>query len=511
MHGNAIDRNDSLEKPVNGAVAGTPPSIERELPVGWRWLSMSDVCSKVQDGTHFSPKEQFATGDYKYITAKNIKPWGLDLSELTYVSENTHREIAKRCNPEKGDVLYIKDGVTTGIATVNTLDEEFSLLSSVALLKPRREIIDSYFLKYYLNSPEGLRNMTGQMTGTAIKRLILQKIRQARIPVAPLTQQRCIVAEIEKQFTRLDAGVASLKRVQAALKRYRASVLKAACEGRLVPTEAKLARQGGRSYEPASELLARISRERRKHWESEQLAKFKAVSKAPKDEKWRAKYKEPFASISADYKHDDLPGGWTWATWDQVGFVHNGRPFPSSEYQLSGFKLLRPGNLHASGKIVWTADNSRCMPMRWAAENPDLIVGSRQLVMNLTAQSLKDEFLGRVCLTSEGEECLLNQRLARLTPVLILPEYMLYLLKSWRFRRFVDGLNSGSLIQHMFTSQLAAFVFPLPPLAEQKRIVEEVERRLTAVEELEAVLAANLKRAERLCQSILQRAFSGQL
>ena len=71
------------------------------------------------------------------------------------------------------------------------------------------------------------------------------------------------MAEIEKQFTRLEAGVASLKRVQAALKRYRASVLKAACEGRLVPTEAELARRESRSYEPATTLLARILEERR--------------------------------------------------------------------------------------------------------------------------------------------------------------------------------------------------------------------------------------------------------
>ena len=141
----------------------------RSLPSGWRWVKLSEVCSKVQDGTHFSPKDQSQSGRFKYITAKNIKHWGLDLSKLTYVPEATHREIYNRCNPEKGDVLYIKDGVTTGIATVNSLDEEFSLLSSVALLKPKREILDPRFLSYYLNSPEGFRNMTGQMTGTAIK------------------------------------------------------------------------------------------------------------------------------------------------------------------------------------------------------------------------------------------------------------------------------------------------------------------------------------------------------
>ncbi|MEA3208749.1 MAG: type restriction enzyme subunit [Chthoniobacter sp.] len=144
------------------------------------------------------------------------------------------------------------------------------------------------------------------------------------------------------------------------------------------------------------------------------------------------------------------------------------------------------------------------MPQKYADENADLIVRGKELVMNLTAQSLKDEFLGRVCITGEDEGCLLNQRLARLTPVIVLPEFVLYLLKAWRFRRYVDGLNSGSLIQHMLT-------FPLPPLAEQTRIVAEVERRLSVVEELEAVVSSNLQRATRLRQSILQRAFSGTL
>src|SRR5207244_4104370 len=139
-------------------------------------------------------------------------------------------------------------------------------------------------------------------------------------------------------------------------------------------------------------------------------------------------------------------------------------------------------------------DNTRYVPQHRADENRDLIVGGRELIMNLTAQSLRDEFLGRVCLTNSDEECLLNQRLARLTPIVISPEFALYLLKAWRFRRFVDQLNTGSLIQHMFTSQLAEFTFPLPPLAEQQRIVGEVQRRLSVIEELEAVTSTELQR-----------------
>ena len=85
------------------------------------------------------------------------------------------------------------------------------------------------------------------------------------------------MAEIEKQFTRLEAGVAGLRRVQANLKRYRAAVLKAACEGNLVPTEAELARQEGRTYETGAQLLERILTERRQKWSG------------------KGKYKEPAA------------------------------------------------------------------------------------------------------------------------------------------------------------------------------------------------------------------------
>jgi type I restriction enzyme S subunit len=97
------------------------------------------------------------------------------------------------------------------------------------------------------------------------------------IPLPSLDEQKVILAEIERQFTRLDAGVAALQRIQANLKRYRASILKAACEGRLVPTEAELARTEARSYEPADQLLARILTDRRQKWSG------------------RGKYKEPVA------------------------------------------------------------------------------------------------------------------------------------------------------------------------------------------------------------------------
>jgi type I restriction enzyme S subunit len=489
-------------------VAATLFGIERELPVGWRWLSMSDVCLKVQDGTHFSPKEQFTTGTYKYITAKNIKPWGLDLSELTYVSEKTHREIAKRCNPEKGDVLYIKDGVTTGIATVNPLDEEFSLLSSVALLKPRREIIDPNFLKYYLNSPEGFRNMTGQMTGTAIKRLILQKIKQAWVPVAPLDEQHRIVAEIEKQFTRLDAGVTSLKRVQVALKRYRASVLKAACEGRLVHTEAEFARQEGRSYEPASELLVRILKERRAKWELDQMDKFLAAGKLPKDEKWKAKYEIAYSAANSHQDNSELAEGWVGASVQQLGSVQLGRQ-RSPKHHSGDFMrpYLRVANVYED-----RIDVSDVLEMNFTPEEFDVFRLEPNDILLNEGQSL--ELVGRPAIY-RGEvpgSCFQNT-LVRFRPYPgLLPQFALSVFRAYMHSgRFQKIARWTTNIAHLGADRFARMFFPLPPIAEQHRIVSELERRLSVIKALEATVAANLKRAERLRQSILHRAFLGRL
>src|SRR5262245_37035877 len=104
-------------------------SGENGIPDSWVWSTMSVVCEKIQDGTHFSPdqEKQFPQGPYPYVTAKNVRPSGLDLSTLTFLEEADHRPIYERCNPKTGDVLLVKDGVNTGDAAINTIEGEISL------------------------------------------------------------------------------------------------------------------------------------------------------------------------------------------------------------------------------------------------------------------------------------------------------------------------------------------------------------------------------------------------
>lgn len=164
---------------------------------GWPMSTFDDVTSLITDGTHHSPQTS-ESGDYLYLTSKNIRQNYLDLSNADYVDAAVHREIYKRCPVKKGDVLLTKDGANTGLAAENTLEEEFSLLSSVALLRPKAGVLSSRYLVHWINSPIGQRLMIQNMSGSAIRRLILAEIRRKEIPLPPLSEQKRIADILDK-------------------------------------------------------------------------------------------------------------------------------------------------------------------------------------------------------------------------------------------------------------------------------------------------------------------------
>ena len=445
------------------------------IPSAWSWITINDACLKVQDGTHFSPQNQLAQGAYRYITAKNVRPSGLDLRNISYLAEDEHRAIYKRCDPKKGDVLLVKDGVNTGDAAVNTLDEEFSLLSSVCLLRPRPELLFSQFLRYYLLSPVGYRMLTGQMTGTAIKRIILGRIKESPVPIAPLDEQRTIVAEIEKQFSRLDEAVANLKRVKANLKRYKAAVLKSAVEGNLTEDW----RKQHSDVESASKLLERI------------LAKHR--------ERLKGTLKRPSATDANN--QPPLPEGWASAHVGSILQVRNGFAFRSAEYCDNGVALIRQANL---GDRWVDLSNAKRLPESSLVDHQDFLVRKGDLLIGMSgslgkiaeyagdAPALQNQRTGLLCIDSE-----IARGFAKLVLQYVEPQ--------------IISEGKGIAVQNVSASEIESCTFMLPPLAEQERIVAEIEHRLSVIEELEAAVGANLTRADRFRQSILKAAFSGRL
>ncbi len=350
----------------------------------------------------------------------------------------------------------------------------------------RRDLVLPEFVSYRLLSM-GSRYFTQnaqQVVGMAS--ISQPQVARFPLPLPSIPAQRRIVKEIDKQFTRLEAGVSALRRVQANLKRYRASVLKAACEGRLVPTEAELARAEGRSYEPADQLLARILTERRKKWSG------------------RGKYKEPPATNIKTLPQ--IPQGWTWANPEQLSsLVTSGSRGWGNFYSDLGPLFIRAqdiktDSLKLSG-VARVAIPEKAEGTRSSVQNDDL------LITITGANVTKSAFVRGLT-----ETAFVSQHVALLQPTRrdVSPYLYYWIVSPANGRKNLEKWAYGAGKPGLSLDHVRNLPVALPPLAEQKRIVDEVERRLSVVDQLDAIVTSNLQRATRLRQSILKTAFSVQ-
>lgn len=166
------------------------------IPVDWEVREMKEVCDKIQDGTHFSPKTS-SIGDFLYITSKNIRMGELDLKNVEYLTKEAHEEIYRRCSVIFGDVLLTKDGANTGNISLNTIKEPISLLSSVAFLRGKKNIMRNDFLFQVLSSEKAQKALRDQMSGNAITRITLQKINATQVIVPKVEEQNRIVSFLQ--------------------------------------------------------------------------------------------------------------------------------------------------------------------------------------------------------------------------------------------------------------------------------------------------------------------------
>ena len=255
------------------------------------------------------------------------------------------------------------------------------------------------------------------------------------------------MAEIEKHFTRLDASIDALKRVQANLKRYRASVLRdAACEGKLVPTEAELARSEGRDYEPADRLLERILSERRAQWESQ--------------EKRRGKYKEPTPPDTTDLP--DLPEGWVWATVGQLSSRIQYGTSAKAKADSSGHPVLRMGNIQ-DGNLDLT--DLKYLP-REHPETQKTLLTPGDLLFNRTNSA---ELVGKsaVYKTSHPTASFASYLIRVIFLDRLFPDYVCTYINSQHGRAYISQVKSQQVGQaNVNGTKLAAMPIPLPPSAE---------------------------------------------
>ena len=252
-----------------------------KLPRGWTRIRMGEVGRWFGGGTPSKAKPRFWTGgNIPWVSPKDMKS-ALITDAQDHITEDAVAQSATNLVEAGSILIVVRSGILQHTLPVAVAQRQVALNQDLKAVKPRENIRSDY-LALALKAFERDILHTCTKTGTTVQSLELPVFLRFEIPVAPLPEQRRIVAEIEKQFTRLEAGVAALRRVQANLKRYRAAVLKAACEGRLVPTEAELNKSGSgvpplglgkkrqdaaSTFETGEALLARILAERRKNWQ----------------------------------------------------------------------------------------------------------------------------------------------------------------------------------------------------------------------------------------------------
>ncbi|MBI4705694.1 MAG: hypothetical protein HY744_31770 [Deltaproteobacteria bacterium] len=477
------------------------------LPSGWTLATLgviADLKGGVTKGQRYGAAEKLTT--VPYLRVANVQRGHLDLSSVTEIAVPVQRVAELRLVP--GDVLFTEGGDRDKLGRGWVWQGELPLCihqNHVFRARIRGQTILPKLLSWYGNTMGQAYFLEHGKQTTNLASVNMTKLGELPVLIPPAKEQAKIVDEVETQLSRIDAGVAALERVQANLKRYRASVLKAAVEGRLVSTEAELARAEGRDYEPADKLLGRILKERRARWEAAALAKMKAKGKPPTDDRWKAKYIEPEPPDTSGLP--ELPEGWGAATLEQitsaVRVICYGILMPK-EHVPDGVLYVKVKDLRGDRLDVSTL--SRTHPTIAAKyDRASLAAGDLLLAIRGT--------YGRVAeVPPELDGGNITQDTARLAVLLPLDRrFVAASLRSPTTQRYFARVARGVAVKGVNIGDVRPTVVLVAPLAEQRRIVDEVERQLSAINEIEQAIGTSRRRSAHMRQAILRHAFEGKL
>ncbi len=460
---------------------------------------LGEVSQKITDGAHKTPT--YVDKGVPFISVKDFSGGKLDLSNTRFIPEHEHQALYQRCDPRRGDVLIGRIG-TLGKAVLVDTDVEFSLFVSVGLIRFDHNNLNPSFFRLLLNSPfvEAEFDRIKIGGGTHTNKLNLGDLYTVAIPLPPLAEQHRIVAKVDELMDlcdRLEAAragrerlrdrlaVASLARLNAPdpetfkdaarfaldalpalttrpdqIKRLRQTILNLAVRGKLVPQDP--------NDEPAAFELRLVEKLKAK----QDLKKPKNVTQIEDAERWCS-----------------TPKGWVWARWDQVtdwityGFtrpmkhVDEGVPIVTGKNVNEGQIIFETVSLTPKG--LFDALNEKDKP-----QPGDILI-------------TKDGSIGRTAIVEERHlPFCINQSVAVmwLRSCHFDRHYLKLILDSPQTQETLLEKTAGVAIKHISITDLGKMVFPLPPLAEQHRIVAKLDALMALCDRLEASSATTIMR-----------------
>jgi type I restriction enzyme S subunit len=471
-------------------------------------VRLIDLLVKLTDGTHHSPPN-LAQGDFKYITAKNIKSDGVSLEGVTYISKDVHHEIYARCNPERGDILYIKDGATTGVVTINNLDEPFSLLSSVALLKVSRAVSNRLLVEF-LRSPFFYMQMRGFMKGAAITRVTLKRMAPAILPLPPTAEQHRIIAKVDELMALCDQLEATREKREKQRDRLTAASLHHLNNG----ANATVFREHAHFYlDHLPRLTTRPNQIPALRQAILSLAvQGKLVLQNPDDQSAASTATTSAArshvrgiqdNVTGESWPNELPSSWRWHRLETI-----------SE-QITDGEHATPPRIHEQQVPLVTAKNVRDGSMDYG--NTDWVSHETAVkAWKRCRPSVGDVLLvcvgattGRLCVLREPRDMVLVRSVALIRPTSAVEvDYLALVLRSPLSQAQIWEKVKVTAQPCLYINRIKSLLIPLPPFAEQHRIVTKVDELMGLCDRLEAELTTTQTESRRLLEAVLHQALA---
>jgi len=473
---------------------------EAILPSGWEYPRLVEIA-------RVNPARNTTLSDEDHVNFVPMRAVAPEGGGLVDPEVRLYREVKKGYTSfQAGDVISAKitpcmENGKTAVVPALAVSGFFGS-TEFHVVRPEKGIDPRWLSRFLLQQMvrrEAQRAMSGAVGQMRVPGSFIENL---RVPLAPSAEQIRVADAIDELSSDLEAAVNALERVRAKLKKYRATVLKAAVEGDLTAQW----RMEHPDLATGSELLKRILAERRRHWEEDQLGKFKEKGQEP-PKNWSAKYKEPVAPDTANLP--SLPEGWCWATLDQIGDTQGGlQKTPGRSPVRNHFPYLRVANVHR-GQL----DLREMHRFEVSDEELRRLRLQRGDILIVEGNGSHTE-IGRCAIwRGELENCIHQNHIIRVRPFAgIVAEFVDFFLNSPDGQSAIQRVaSSTSGLYTLSVTKIEKLPVPLATSIEQEAIVEAVDDHLSLIDHLERDVDAKVISSLALRQAISRNAFAGKL
>ena len=418
------------EQFADGTIKDIEDEIPFEVPVGWAWCRLGEICSKLVDGDHNPPKGINEKTEYLMISSRNINHNKVeDLENVRYLTKDIFDIENKRTNLQIGDILFTSVG-SLGRSCVYKGGLNLCFQRSVTIIHTNQY---NYWLKYYFDSDYYQAYILDNATGTAQLGFYLQQMEKSFIPIPPLSEQERIVKSIENYFEQINSLEENKTDLENIIKQTKSKILDLAIHGKLVPQDP--------NDEPAEELLKRI---------------------ATSDNRPYKKFddEEPF----------EIPNSWTWCRLKEICELKGGKRIPA------GLSATKEKTNHIYIRVTDMQNNS--------ISDADLVYITNDIFEKIQRYTInKDDLyltiagtIGRVGEVPEKFDGMnLTENALKLTNISICKTYLMQILNTKYVQDYFESTYHQVAMPKLSLINASKTIIPIPPFTEQQRIVSKIE------------------------------------